>query len=351
MRALVLHGIDDLRLEDVPAPEPAAGEVLIRVVACGVCGSDIPRIFEKGAYRYPVICGHEFAGLVVSRGADVDDIEEGTRVTVFPLIWCGKCPSCERGQYAQCLQYDYLGSRSNGGFAEYVTAPRRNVITVPEGVPLEMAAMTEPAAVALHALRRAGGIGVGETVVIFGAGPIGVMVAQWAEISGAGKVILFDVAPDKCALARQLGLRYCFNPLETPPREVLADLTGGMGAHVTIDAAGVPAALVSCLETVGMGGRVVLLGNPSGETMIPAAVLSGAMRREITISGSWNSVYSAQGNQDEWRIALQSMVAGALMLSPLISHRIPLSRAIETLKSMHRKEGTFSKVIVQPVHG
>lgn len=351
MRALVLHGIGDLRLEEVPTPVPAAGEVLIRVVACGVCGSDIPRIFEKGAYRFPVICGHELAGLVAGCGAGVDDLEEGDRVTVFPLIWCGRCAPCERGQYAQCLHYDYLGSRSDGGFAEFAVAPRKNVLKVPGGVPLEVASMTEPAAVALHALRRAGGVAVGESVVIFGAGPIGMMVAQWAEISGAGKVILFDVAPDRCTLARQLGLRYCFNPRETQPGEVLADLTGGMGADVAVEAAGVPASLTACLEAVGMGGRVVLLGNPAAEAPLSAAVLSGAMRREITISGSWNSVYSAQGNRDDWQVTLQSIAAGALMLAPLISHRIPLARAIETLNAVHQKQGTFLKVIIQPVHG
>lgn len=351
MRALVLHGIDDLRLEDMPVPEPGPGEVLIQVVACGVCGSDIPRIFTKGAHRYPLICGHEFSGLVTECGEGVDDLEKGAHVTAFPLLWCGKCPSCERGRYAQCLDYDYLGSRCHGAFAEYVKVPRRNVLRVPEGVSMEVAAMAEPAAVALHALRRAGGLSAGEVVAVFGAGPVGLMVAQWAEISGAGKVILFDVAPDKCALARQLGFRYCFNASETLTREVVDNLTDGLGVDIAIDAAGVPDTLTGCLEAAGIGGRVVLLGNPSADVLMPASLLSQTMRREISIVGSWNSVYSASGNRDEWLVVLQSMAASALLLNPLISHRVTLAHAPGMLRTVYEKTQTTMKVIIQPILG
>ena len=351
MKALVLHGIGDLRFEEMPAPEPGPGEVLIRVVACGVCGSDIPRIFVKEAYRYPLICGNEFSGLVTACGAGVDDLEKDARVTAFPLVWCGNCPACERGRYAQCSHYDYLGSRSDGAFAEYVVAPRRNILRVPERVPMEVAAMTEPAAVALHALYRAGGLSAGETAAIFGAGPIGLMTAQWAELSCMGKVILFDVDPDKCALARRLGFRYCFNTAETSAREVIDDMTGGEGADIVIEAAGAPAALTSCLEVAGTGARVVLLGNPASDVTLPAPLLSRAMRRELSILGSWNSTYSALGTRGEWQVVLQSMAASALLFSPLISHRVTLAHAADTLTAMHRKAGLFSKVIIQPILG
>ncbi len=351
MRALVLHGIGDIRLEERPVPEPGPNEVLIQVVACGVCGSDLTRIFEKGTSHFPLICGHEFSGLVTACGSGVNDLEKGARVTAFPLLWCGNCPSCERGRYALCLRYGYLGSRNDGAFAEYVVAPRRNIVRVPERTPMEVAAMTEPAAVALHALRRADGVATGETVTIFGAGPIGLMAAQWAEISGAGKVILFDVAADKCVLARQLGFRYYFNAAETAPREVIDDLTGGLGADIVVEAAGVPAALTGCLEVAGIRSRLVLLGNPTADVLLPASLLSTAMRREISIRGSWNSTYSAMGNLDDWRVVIQSMAASALNFSPLISHRITLAHAADTLSAMHDKTDTFSKVIIQPILG
>ncbi|MBN8526543.1 MAG: alcohol dehydrogenase catalytic domain-containing protein, partial [Planctomycetes bacterium] len=167
MKAAVLHAIGDLRVEQIATPIPGPGEVLVRIASCGVCGSDVPRVFSKGTYHFPTVCGHEFAGTVAS----ACDLAAGTPVTVFPLLWCGKCPECERGAYARCEDYGYLGSRSDGGFAEYVVAPRRNLLPLPAGVSLEEGAMTEPAAVALHAVRRSG-LQAGESVAVFGAGPI-----------------------------------------------------------------------------------------------------------------------------------------------------------------------------------
>ncbi len=137
-------------------------------------------------------------------GPDVAGFQIGDEVAVFPLLWCGRCAACEQGRYAQCDDYDYLGSRSDGAFAEYVVAPQQNLVPLPAGVSLAEAAMTEPAAVALHAIRRAGDV-VGETVVIFGAGPIGLMVGQWARIMGAAQVILFDIVPEKIEMAQDLG--------------------------------------------------------------------------------------------------------------------------------------------------
>ncbi|MGQ9589361.1 MAG: alcohol dehydrogenase catalytic domain-containing protein, partial [Planctomycetota bacterium] len=134
MDALVLHAVGDLRLERVARPAPRAGEALVRVAFCGVCGSDIPRIYEKGTYSFPLIPGHEFAGTVEAAGEGVGGFRPGDRVAVFPLVWCGHCAACERGRYAQCADYDYLGSRSDGAFAEYVVAPARNLVRVPDGL-------------------------------------------------------------------------------------------------------------------------------------------------------------------------------------------------------------------------
>mgnify|MGYP002623509238 CR=1 FL=1 len=145
MQALVLHGIGDARYERIPRPAPGSGEVLVHIGFCGVCGSDIPRTFVKGTYRFPTVCGHEFAGVVEQVGEEVTEFAAGDRVAVFPLLWCGKCPACEQGRYVQCHDYDYLGSRSDGAFAEYVVAPAPNLLRVPENVSLEAASMTEPA--------------------------------------------------------------------------------------------------------------------------------------------------------------------------------------------------------------
>ncbi len=154
MKALRLYAPGDLRLEDVPIPFPKPDEVLVRVLACGVCGSDIPRIFEHGTYKYPLVPGHEFSGIIEKVGSETGKDWVGRHVVIYPLIPCRQCSSCYSGLYTQCLNYDYLGSRRDGGFAEYVTVPRSNIIPAPDGVPGMLSAMTEPCAVALHAVRH-----------------------------------------------------------------------------------------------------------------------------------------------------------------------------------------------------
>lgn len=348
MHALVLHAVGDARYEDIAAPSPGPNEVRVRIGFCGVCGSDIPRTFVKGTYSFPTVCGHEFAGTVEQVGEDVADWRPGDRVAVFPLIWCGKCPACEQGKYVMCHDYDYLGSRSDGAFAEYVVAPQQNLMRVPEGVSLEEAAMTEPAAVALHAVKRAGGQLLGQTVAVFGAGPIGLMVAQWCRAMGASRVLVFDIRPDALAMARGLGFDQAFDSREHDAIAKVNELTGGEGAHVAIDAAGVPITLVQALTITRRSGRCVVLGNPAGDVTLPAALISQLMRREVDIVGTWNSDYSACGNDDDWRTVLAAMADGTLGLKPLITHRVPLARAFDALTMMKDNTEFFGKVLVHP---
>lgn len=348
MEALILYGIGDLRLEQVPVPHLADGEVRVRIGFCGVCGSDIPRIFVKGTYSFPTICGHEFAGIVDACGPGVEDFSPGDPVAVFPLLWCGKCPACEQGKYVQCHDYDYLGSRSDGAFAEYVVAPQQNLIPVPEGVTLEAASMTEPAAVALHALRRVQTSLAGKTVAIFGAGPIGLMAAQWAKIMGAAEIFLFDIVAEKLRLAKQLGFDKVFNTLTGEPVEIIEMYTDGKGAHVCIEAAGVPATYQHALGSVGRGGSVVFLGNPATDVTLPAPLISQVMRREVSIFGTWNSDYSAAGNDDDWRTVLQAMASGMLTLAPLITHKVPLRESSDMLRKMRDQSEFYAKVLIHP---
>ena len=348
MEALVLHGIGDLRLEQIPVPHLAEGEVRVRIGFCGVCGSDIPRIFVKGTYSFPTVCGHEFAGIVDACGPGANDFAPGDAVAVFPLLWCGKCSACEQGKYVQCHDYDYLGSRSDGAFAEYVVAPKQNLIPVPQGVTLEEASMTEPAAVALHALRRVQTSLAGKAVAIFGAGPIGLMTAQWAGIMGAAQVLLFDILAEKLALAKRLGFEYVFDSTTEEPVEIVNAHTDGKGAHVCIEAAGVPTTYRNALGSAGRGGSVVFLGNPAADVTLPAALISQLMRREVSIYGTWNSDYSAAGNDDDWRTVLQTMASGMLTLAPLITHKVPLADSSDMLHKMRDKSEFYAKVLIHP---
>ena len=348
MEALVLHGVGDLRLEQIPVPPLMEGQVRVRIGFCGVCGSDIPRIFVKGTYNFPTVCGHEFAGVVDATGPGVEDFAPGDPVVVFPLLWCGACAACEQGQYVQCHDYDYLGSRSDGAFAEYVIAPQENLVRVPQGVTLEEAAMTEPAAVALHALRRVQTPIVGKVAAIFGAGPIGLMTAQWARSMGVSEIFLFDIVSEKLDLAKQLGFENVFNSAVVKPLEILNARTDEKGAYVCVEAAGAPATYRNALENAGRGGNVVLLGNPAADVTLPAALISQLMRREVSIFGTWNSDYSATGNPDDWRAVLQAIAAKTLTLKPLITHRVPLVESADILHKMREKTEFYAKVLIHP---
>ncbi len=347
MDAIVLHGVSDLRYERVPVPPLRPGAARVRIGFCGVCGSDIPRCFVKGTYHFPTICGHEFAGTIEACGAGVKEFRPGDRVAVFPLLWRDDDPACEAGKYAQSEGYDYLGSRSDGAFSEYVIAPERNLMRVPDNVSLEEAAMTEPAAVALHAVRR-GGLRLGDSVAIFGLGPIGMMVAQWVRALGASTIVLFDILPEKLELARQLGFQHVFDNGRVDAAEIAGGLTGQRGVHVALEAAGVPPTTIAALQVTRRAGRVVLLGNPAADVTLPAGLISQIMRREIDVRGTWNSDYSVYGDDDDWRTALQAMSDGTLDLKPLITHRVPLSQGIAALQMMRDQSEFFAKVLFHP---
>lgn len=345
MRAAVLEAVGELRVRSVKRPAPGRGEVLIRVGACGVCGSDVPRVFEKGTYHFPCIPGHEFAGEVAELGEGVTGFAEGDRVAVFPLIPCGECDACEVEAYAQCSSYDYLGSRSDGAFAETVCAPAANLLAAPENVTLEEAALTEPAAVARHAVARARPAG-GETVVVFGAGPIGVMVAQWARIYDAGRVFLVDINSEKLDAARAIEQVEVIDAAGEEPVQKIRELTGGEGVDIAIEAAGVGATMLGALEGVGNFGRVVLLGNPSEDVTLPEKLISSLLRREVTITGAWNSSMSSKDN--DWRAALDAMSEGRLRVKELITHRYALGDTPEALAMMRDRAEFYNKVLIIP---
>ncbi len=343
----MLHNVSELRYENVPVPTVKPGTVKVRIGFCGVCGSDIPRCFVKGTYNFPTICGHEFAGTIEEVGEGIVNFSVGDRVAVFPLLWNDDHPACEQGKYAQSDGYDYLGSRSDGAFSEYVIALERNLIKVPDNVTLEEAAMTEPAAVALHAVRRSQ-FRLGDTVAIFGLGPIGLMVAQWCRGMGASKIILFDILPAKLELAKSLGFEHVFDSRTDDAAESVGALTGGRGVHVAIEAAGVPPTYAAALAVTRRAGRIVLLGNPAADVTLPANLISQVMRREIDLLGTWNSDYSVYSDDDDWRTVLEAMSNGTLNLKPLITHRVELSNGIEALEMMRDQSEFFAKVLLHP---
>ena len=337
MAACVLHAIGDLRYEEVPVPALKDDEVLLRVQAAGICGSDIPRVFEKGTYHFPTIPGHEFAGEICEVNSG-DESLLGKTAAVFPLIPCGKCAACQTGEYAQCDDYDYYGSRRDGAFAEYIAVKKWNLVFVPEGIPPEHAAMAEPCAVAIHALNRAG-INLGDLVIIFGAGSIGLLAAQVARGWGAAQVVLVDPDRAKLDFARELGFVHCVDPGTDDPAEYVKSISNGRGADLALEAAGVSAAVEGCLLAARTFGRVVLMGNPGKNMDIAQKAYWEILRKQLSLKGTWNSSYSDAHN--DWRLALRCMENGVFDLSRLITHRFSLAecnRAFDLARKRDRSD-------------
>ena len=338
MKACRLHCVGDLRCDEVAVPVPHGEELLLKVGACGICGSDFPRVFEHGSSngKYPLTIGHEFAGEVVAVGEKADPSLIGARGAIFPLIPCRTCDSCVTGQYAMCENYDYLGSRRDGGFAEYCLIPSAWHLIRSEGAPMEALAMTEPACVAQHALRRAC-VSAGQFVVIYGAGPIGVMAARWARIFGA-KVLLADIDDAKVAFAREKGFDAVNSRQEDVPAAVRA-LNAGRLADAAIEGTGASSALHGCIQCVRACGHISLLGNPMGDTAIPLKLHSMMLRKEVNVCGVWNSS-RAPHPVNEWAYTVQMMDAGKLEVCDLITDRLSLDElpgAMAEIRSGKRK--------------
>jgi len=343
MKACVLHGIGDLRHQEVPAPEPGKGEVLVKIKASGVCGSDVPRVFTKGTYSFPTIPGHEFAGQIVALGEGTDPALLNQKAAVFPLLPCMKCESCQIGEYAQCKNYNYFGSRCDGGFAEYISVPVWNLVPVPENLSYEEAAMAEPAAVAIHALRQAS-VEIGDQVAIFGAGPIGLMLARWAEAWGAGKVLLVDIDRGKTEFARKLGFQYVWNSADGDAVQWIEEVTGGRGADVAVEGAGVSVTLEQCLKCTRAFGRVVAMGNPAGDMKLSQKAYWELLRKQLRIYGTWNSSYVSLPKND-WKLAIDAMAQGKIDVKPFITHRCTLEQCNPAMEMMRDRKEFFNKVM------
>jgi L-iditol 2-dehydrogenase len=343
MKAVQLFAPGDLRVVDVPIPEVAEDAALVAVRAVGVCGSDIPRVLEKGTYRMPLTIGHEFSGQVTRLGSRVEGWVIGDRVTVAPLMPCYKCYWCQRGGYHLCDDYDYLGSRCDGALAEFVRVPTRNLVRLPDGVDFEDGAMTDPAATASHGIRR-GSIGVGDTVAVYGVGAIGFFALQWARLMGAGEVVAVDVYEDKLQLAEELGATLTVNALREDPVARIHSVTGGRGADLVIETAALQKTQLQSIRSTRKQGTTVLLGISSDVLDLPAPVVDKIMRHEVNVTGSWNS-NSQPFPGEEWTLSVEYMQRGLLKCKPLISHRHALEEAPEVFAAIGRRDFSFNKVM------
>lgn len=343
MKAYVLHGVGDLRYEDVPKPSPREDEVLVRVKACGVCGSDIPRIYRTGAHRHPLIPGHEFAGVVEAAGGADGVAWEGKRVGIFPLIPCRHCVPCQRKAYEMCQSYGYLGSRQDGGFAEYVAVPVRNLIALPEEVSFEEAAMLEPMAVAVHAMRRLT-VHAEDTVVVCGLGTIGRLLTMVLYALGVKRLLLIGNKESQRRFAENFGeAAFCDTRTETPSAW-MAEKSEGKGIDVFFECVGKNETVELGVECAAPSGRVVFVGNPASDMTLKQDVYWQILRRQLSVTGTWNSSFTGS-EDDDWHEVLRLLKAHAILPSEIISHRLPLKNLERGLHIMRNKTEDFCKIM------
>lgn len=344
MKAVRLHEINKLICENIDQPLIKGDEILMRVSACGVCGSDIPRVFSLGTKVTPVTLGHEFSGTIYKVANDNDKDLIGKKAAVFNISPCFKCVYCKRGYYAQCEAISYIGTRIDGGFAEYCRIPSRfNVVVCDsELVSAEDLALIEPASVALHVIRKSD-IHCGEKLMIIGAGPIGILIARWAQIFGIQDIILVDVSEEKTNFAKSFGLN-AINFKNSNCKFDLLKYTNGKGADIVVEGSGTGAGINMAIECARAFGKVILLGNPHMDTIIPITSHSNIMRKELTLIGVWNS-YFFDDPVNEWKYSIRMIHSKKLKVNDLITHRVKLEELPKLFENIHHKQVIACKAI------
>jgi L-iditol 2-dehydrogenase len=346
MLAAVYRGVNDVRLETVPVPRIVAGELLVRVHTCGICGTDLKKI-ATGSHSAPRVFGHETSGVVAAVGAGVADFEPGDRVVVFHHIPCGQCYYCRHKTFAQCETYKKVGCTagfepSGGGFAEYVRVMDwivpRGTVRIPDGVSFEQACFVEPVNTCMKGIDRLR-LQSGETVLVIGQGPIGILLSVLAKRAGA-TVITSDLYPQRLTISKSYGLENNIDGSRADPLKVVREQTEGRGADAAILAVGGDALIRNAMDAVRPGGRVLLFAQTvHGEAMVdPASICVG----EKTLLGSHRA--SVELQEDSVRFVMNR----EMDLEHLISHRFALARSVEALNLAAHPQPDSMKIVIQP---
>ena len=343
MKALVLSEYKKLEIMDIAKPEPAEGDLLIRVRACGICGSDVHGYDGSTGRRLPpIVMGHEASGIVEAVGSSVTDFQPGDHVTFDSTVYCGQCFYCRRGQVNLCNQREVIGVstpefRRMGAFAEYVTVPARIAYRLPDNIPFAHASLIEAVSVAVHAVSLTP-IAIEDTVVVVGAGMIGLLTLQAAFLAGAGRVFVVDVEDTRLELARSLGATATFNSRNATPVSEIQSLTSGRGADVAIECVGISSTVNLAVEGVRKGGMVTLVGNVTPSVEIG---LQSVVTRQIRLQGTCAS-------SGEYPTCISLLSRGAIRVEPLLTSVAPLEEGPEWFRRLYAREPGLLKVVLQP---
>jgi L-iditol 2-dehydrogenase len=343
MKSLLLTEYNHLEITDMPLPVAGCGEVLVRVEACGICGSDVHGLDGSTGRRIPpIVMGHEAAGTVEAVGDGVTRFAKGDRVTFDSTVYCGECPYCKIGQINLCDNREVIGVsegnyRRHGAFAEYVVIPDRIMYPLPANFPFEEAAMLEAVSVAMHGVKVSQVVG-GETALVIGAGMIGLLTLQAAKAAGCARVFISDVDESRLNLARQIGAD---EVLHCSGAELLTEikrLTNGRGVDLALEAVGLNQTVASAIDCARKGGTVTLIGNVSPEVTLP---LQKVVVKQLKLQGSCAS-------SGEYPEAIELIAAGKIKVKPLITAVASLEEGPRWFDRLHSREPNLMKIVLSP---
>jgi L-iditol 2-dehydrogenase len=343
MKALLLTKPSHLEIADVPAPAPAPDEVLVRVAACGICGSDVHGYDGSSGRRIPpLVMGHEAAGVVAETGGAITRVHKGQRVTFDSTLYCGACDFCGRGEVNLCDRRQVLGVsctefRRAGAFAEYIAVPERIVYALPDKLSFEEAAMLEAVSVALHAVSLAPQT-KGGTAIVVGAGMIGLLTLQALRATGCERVLVADVDESRLNLASDLGATETANSNEPDVAARILRFSGNAGADLAMEAVGIQPTVTLAIQSVRKGGTVVLVGNVTPEVTIP---LQAVVTRQLRLQGSCASA-------GEYPRAIELVTNGDIRVKPLITAVAPLEDGPRWFERLHAREPNLMKIVLTP---
>ncbi|MBP3041593.1 galactitol-1-phosphate 5-dehydrogenase [Bacillaceae bacterium Marseille-Q3522] len=346
MKAVQMKAVKQLQVVDVEKPVPKEDEVLLKIMAVGVCGSDIPRINKYGPHVLPIIPGHEFAGEIVALGNKVSGWKVKDRVCVAPLVPCNKCKWCKNGNYSLCEDYQYYGSRNNGAMAEYLAVKADNLVKFEDNIPFDWGATVDPAANAIHAFLR-GNVTKEDSLCVFGMGAIGLFAVQYGKALGIETIIAVDINEEKLNAAKDCGASFVINSIKENVINKIKALTNGNGVSAVMDMSGVPFAQLQGIQIAGKMGRIILLGISHAGLELPKETVSSILRKQLSIIGSWNS-FSHPFPGKEWTEAVKLMAEGKLNSDKLITQRLKLADIPETFRKIDEEPFHFNKIMFYP---
>lgn len=334
MKTVFVEDANKIAIKEVEKPIRKAGEALLKIKYCGICGSDVATYTGNQPFAtYPRIPGHEFSAEIVEIDENNLGLKEGMLVTANPYFNCGSCYSCRRGKVNCCEDNQTMGVQRDGSFSEYITMPIERIVDG-KGLDGKTLALIEPFSIGYHAINR-GNVKEGDKVLVIGAGPIGIFAMISAKLKGA-EVYIADVLDKRLELAKELGAVGTINTMKENVIERVKEITNNCGMDVCVEAAGLPVTFLSCIDNVSFAGKVILIGNGKKETSFNHSIL---LKKEVDVYGSRNSLH-------DFEPLIDIVSSGKVDINKLITNVYSLDEATNAFEALKNNDGTMAKVLV-----